>query len=112
MNIFSLWTIYLFITSLIRSSTQSTIQTIFVLLIQLINNLLDRYGEVAPLEVFMGIPTPVKTNQFWKILKKGDIVIGKVTVIKTFGLFIQILDLEFSRRRDLIDSNVQVIHFI
>ena len=42
-------------------------------------------------------------------MKEGDVVIGKITAKKPFGLFIKLVDLEYSKSRDFSETNIQVL---
>lgn len=70
---------------------------------------LDLYANTPPLETFMEVPLHVRRTQLFNCLKEGDIVIGKVSYKRPFGIIITLTMLEFGCNRDFTELDIQAL---
>ncbi|XP_015748849.1 PREDICTED: tetratricopeptide repeat protein 14-like [Acropora digitifera] len=70
---------------------------------------LDLYADTPPLETLLELPLHVRRTQLFKCLKEGDIIIGKVSCKRPFGIIVTLTMLEYGCNRDFTDLDIQAL---
>ncbi|XP_018119163.1 tetratricopeptide repeat protein 14 isoform X2 [Xenopus laevis] len=67
------------------------------------------YVVMPPLEQFMEVPNAQKRELFFRDVERGDIVIGKITSIRDFGFFLELLCMGSGILRDIKDLKINAL---
>ncbi|KAE8603839.1 hypothetical protein XENTR_v10014479 [Xenopus tropicalis] len=67
------------------------------------------YAVMPPLEQFMEVPSAQKRELFFRDAERGDIVIGRITCIREFGFFLELLCMGSGILRDIKDLKINAL---
>lgn len=68
----------------------------------------EPYAIMPPLERFMDVPHEERRELFYRDVERGDIAVGRITSIRDFGLFMNLLCTAGGLERDVEDLEITV----
>lgn len=68
----------------------------------------EPYAIMPPLEQFMDVSYEERRDLFYRDVERGDVVIGRITSIRDFGFFVNLLCTAGGMERDVEDLEITV----